>query len=122
MQISKHFLVACSLAVATGPVCLRADDTDSQNTARAAVQQKIRELNGQAPAAVMQPEYAPPASKIKETTPPETQTRPMQKPAPHPVLMPAPRRSSPGQPPVLPPAYIPAPRDTARAPVTPQPS
>ena len=52
MQIFKPFLLACSLAVATSPVCLRADDTDAQAAARAALQQKMREMNGQAPAAV----------------------------------------------------------------------
>jgi hypothetical protein len=51
MQIFKPFLLACSLAVATGPVCLRADDTDAQAAARAALQQKMREMNGHAPAA-----------------------------------------------------------------------
>lgn len=119
MQIFKSFLLAGSLAVATSPVCLRADDTEAQAMARAALQQKMREMSGQAPVAVTPPENTPPASKIQETTPPETQPPPVQKQTPRPVLVPAPRRSSPGQPPIVLPANAPAPMDSAKAPGTP---
>jgi colicin import membrane protein len=122
MQIFKSLLLAGSIAVATSPFYLRADDTEAQTTARAALQQKMGEMNGQAPAAVTQPENTPPASQIKETTPPETQTPPVQKQAPRPVLVPAPRRSSTGQPPVVPPAYASAPMGSAKTPGNPQAS
>ena len=51
MQIFKTILLTCALTVATGPVCLRAEDTAAQAAARAALQEKMRELKGGAPAA-----------------------------------------------------------------------
>ena len=113
MQIFKHFLLAGSIALALSPVCLRAEDTEAQAQARAALQQKMREMGGQPPADV-----APPASQIKTATPPVTPAAPAQKQTPRPVQVPASRRSSPGQPPITQPAATPAPMDSAKAPGT----
>ena len=50
MQILKAILLACALVVATRPVHLQAADTAGQAAARAALQEKMRELKGPAPA------------------------------------------------------------------------
>jgi hypothetical protein len=106
--------MACSIAVAISPVCLWADDTGAQAMARAALQQKMREMGSQGPAAVTPAETpALKVAQIQQTPPPEA-TPPTQKQAPHPVLTPAPRRSSIGQPPVVP-SYMPTLIDSAKA-------
>ena len=122
MQIFKHFLLVGSIAFALSPVCLRADDTEAQAMARAALQQKMREMGGQAPDTMTPPANTPPASQIKTTTPPKSPAPPVQKQTPRTVQVPAPRRSSPGQPPIAPPAARPAPMDSAIAPGTAQAS
>ena len=110
MQILKSFLLACSIAVATSPVYSRAEDTAAQAAARAALQQKMRELGGQPPAAPP-PIAPPPATEIFQTPPPAPQTPRVQPAAPRSVLAPAPRRGSPAEP-----AFQPAP---VRAPAAP---
>ena len=70
MQIFKHFLLACSIAIATSPLYLQAQDTDAQAAARAALQQKMRDLKGAAgtietPAAAPENLPTPPEPKMK---------------------------------------------------------
>jgi len=83
MQIFKNFLLACSVAIATSPVYLQAADNDAQTAARAALEQKMRELKGaaavEAPAApiestapkVSEPVMAPPAAPARSFTLPQ---------------------------------------------------
>src|ERR1039457_6938886 len=72
MQIFKNILLACSLAVAASPVYLRAEDTAAQAAARAALQQKMREVKGQPLAAPAEPANPPAAAETYQTSPPET--------------------------------------------------
>lgn len=61
MQIFKNTLLACSLAVALSPLYVRAEDNAAQAAARAALEQKMRELKGQPPVVESQPAPALPA-------------------------------------------------------------
>lgn len=78
MQILKKFLVAFALAAIAAPVYLSAEDTDAQALARAALEQKMKELKDGAPATTPQP-AAPPAAP---QTPPPVQSQPPANPAP----------------------------------------
>lgn len=65
MQISKSFLIACAAAygAAVSPLC--AEDTEAQIRARAALQQKLNELQMQPqPAAISAPAAAPAARAV----------------------------------------------------------
>ena len=103
MQIFKNFLLACSIAVAISPVSLRAEDTEAQAAARAALQQKMRELSGQ-----------PPATEVYQTPPPNLQTPQAPATAPRSVLAPPPRQGAAAQP-----AFEPRPPRAPAAPMTP---
>ena len=75
MQIFKNFLLACSLAIATSPLCLSAEDTDAQAAARAALQQKMRDLKGGS-ATVETPAAAPAPKKAEAQPVPATMSEP----------------------------------------------
>lgn len=118
MHILRNFLVAFSIAAVAAPVYLRAEDTDAQAAARAALRQKMQELNGGQPAAATQ-ETAPATNAVAPTPSPDQapaatpSSRPMR---PRPVLPSAPNRSTLGQP-VPPPVATPAPEPMGSAPV-----
>jgi len=84
MRISKWYLAVCAAAFCAGFMTVRADDTPAQAAARAALEEKLRELDTQSPPTNVQtpaparPEQpAPPAAAATASpTPP-----PMEKPA-----------------------------------------
>lgn len=80
MQIFKNILLACSLAVATSPLYLKAEDNEAQAAARAALQQKMRELKGLPPAAESQPAPSAPVEVVAPKAP-----EPVATPPPHPA-------------------------------------
>jgi len=77
MQIFKNIFLACSISVvAAAPLVVRAEDTDAQAAARAALEQKMREISGTS-APVAAPDMVPTVmpKKIK-AAPPATQSEP----------------------------------------------
>ncbi len=68
MQIFKAILLTCVLTAAACPVYLRAEDTAAQAAARAALQEKMRELKGPVHAGETQPELQP-ATPVPTPTP-----------------------------------------------------
>lgn len=89
MRISKLYLVVCAAALGAGVVTVRADDNPAQAAARAALEEKLRELNAQPastntqPAAPATSEQAPPvvvtpsgAAMQPTNPPPATSTMP----------------------------------------------
>ena len=102
MQIPKISLWICALALG-GVITIRAEDTAAQAAARAAMLEKMQELQGgsttapqtpapaeSAPAAVTPAPTTPPAAAPAETVPPAATTpAPVEKPADSTIMSPA---------------------------------
>lgn len=87
MQISRHLLLACAIATCLTPTFLRAYDTEAQIRARQALEDKMKQIEAQAPvtnsappAMIMKPTAPPP--KPKKAKPPVQQSAPPAPPAP----------------------------------------
>ena len=86
MQILKTILLTCALTAAASPICLRAEDTAAQAAARAALQERMRELKNPAPAGETQMEMQPAAPAPAKTAPPKTKAAKAKPATPKPVV------------------------------------
>jgi len=125
MRISKLYLVVCAAALCGSIVTVRADDTPAQAAARAALEEKMNELNAQSastnavqtPAPAMAEQPAQPAAATTPATP-----APAEKPQPAPAApeQPAPMAVTPSGAAVQEPTNPPA--ATTTLPSTPPPA
>jgi hypothetical protein len=100
MQVSKSLLIVCASVICAGFISARAQDNPAQAAARAALMEKMNELDGpQTPPPAAVPAEPPPAPTLPATTP-EPGMAPIQTPEPATTMTPPPENSSPVAPPV----------------------
>jgi hypothetical protein len=114
MQISRQLLLACAVAMCLTPALLRAYDNEAQIRARQALEDKMQQLDAQAPqtnsappAAVKKPARAkkpkkapapPPAPAAEKPAPPVVKSTPAAPSYENPPAKPAPEISQPATP------------------------
>jgi outer membrane biosynthesis protein TonB len=100
MQVSKSLLIVCASVICAGFISAHAQDNPAQAAARAALMEKMNELDGpQTPPPAAVPAEPPPAPTLPATTP-EPGMAPIQTPEPATTMTPPPEKSSPVAPPV----------------------
>ena len=93
MQTCKYLSAICAVALLSGAISLRADETEAQIKAREALRQKMAELEAQGnpkpavPAPVVAPKAAPTPPPVVVTPPPPLPPPPAPKVKPAPVVV-----------------------------------